>query len=190
MRCACGYLEEYHDGGHCPLCSCGRTPAGHDPYTAPPAVTREAEGGVKVHLVCPGRDTEMRRGMLREPPPTVTRPWYGMTIPVSGDEVRHDEPDRVPRRRAHLESEIAPAALKLGRKAHAAGWVVDAYFRELHDGVQWSIIAFARDTGERAIGVWRKPVGGKWLFRAAAHGPDRVPVGAKRLQELVSDMKS
>lgn len=110
-----------------------------------------------------------------------------MTVPVFGDSVRHEHRDRTPRRRAQHADEVAPAAVQLGRKAYAAGWVVDAYFRELHDGVQWSIIAFARGTGERAVGVWRRPAGGKWLFRAAAHGPGRVPIGAARLKSLILD---
>jgi hypothetical protein len=173
------------------LCPCGSQREEHLPYCEPPApLLAPVDVTRKMHHRCPGKDTQLRGGMLREPPSTSTRDWFGLRVPVTEVTERVQE-DRVPRRRAESAEELAGAATTLGRKALSYGFVVDAYFRELHDGVQWSILAFARDTGERGIGVWRRTAGGKWTFRSAAWGASRTPVSAARLKELImTDMQS
>ena len=191
MRCACGYLAEHHDpvSQHCPLCQCGQQPKEHLPYTEPPAVTRDAGDGVKQHLRCREEEPQhLRRGVLREPPAVATRTWHGMQVPVIEESANAAQEDLVPRRRAQCAEEVAGAATTLGRRAVSTGYVVDAYYRELHDGAAWSILAFARHSGERGIGVWRRPAGGKWAFRSAAWGAGRVPVSAPRLKELIGEM--
>lgn len=146
-------------------CACGYPERYHHPVT----------------LRCP----LLERGTFREPEPEPKILMWGLVVPAPAATKERAPEDRVPRREAMKLEEIAPAALKVGKKAATAGVDVVPYFRELHDGTWWTILRM--EHGEfRAIAVWRRPAGGTWSFRAAA--VDRVPVGAKRLGELLSEL--
>lgn len=190
-RCACGYPQRYHDpvSLRCPLCQCGSVVGAHGPYTTPPSIlVRDSARKLFAQYVtryrCPDRPNEMRCGTFREPAPEPKTTWCGLVVPAATVKARAPE-DRVPRREAVKLDEIAPAGLKLGMRARNVGVDVVPYFRELHDGAWWTILRMERGAF-RAIAIWRRPVGGKWAFLSAA--VDRVPVGAKRLGELLSEL--
>lgn len=147
-------------------CACGYLQRDHDPVT----------------LRCP----LLQRGTFREPDPVAYRPlWHGLVVPVELENVKaRDLPDRVPRREAHRLDEISPGAMKLGKKAADAGATVVPWFRQLHDKREWCILQIERGTF-RAIAIWRR-TDGKWAWLSGA--VDRVPVGARRLGELVSEL--
>lgn len=166
MRCgACGYDRIDHDAaGKCPLCACGEMPAAHGvvPLLAP---------------TCPGgrrsKTTDapllLRQGTFRPPEPEVPRrDWFGLLVPVietkveiDPDEVRPHFPPRVPARPPYGPHEVAGAGggkqgSKLGRRAVALGWQVEALYWQAHDGTEGCAVRLAKPP-LRAVAMWSRP---------------------------------
>lgn len=95
---------------------------------------------------------------------------------------------RVPARYTQALTEICPAAMKLGQKAAAAGWVVDPWYWVAADGTETSALVMRLDE-RRALATWDRKPGATWRTSGASgwlRGDRPHKLGVKRLTELLA----
>lgn len=158
-------------------------------------------GTIRVQHVCPGKPRTaagalptLRRGQFRdpEPPETYRVRVDGSLVPWAPEVVAEvDMGPRVPARLAESADEVAPAAMRLGKRAAGAGWAVDAWWWVAHDGTETSALVLQREGGQRGFASWDRSPGGRWATAGAlawSHGDRPHKVGVKLLADLLGDV--
>jgi hypothetical protein len=180
--------HEPHDDGRACSCACGVGAGMHAPPGTqcepcdqgwPHAcVWARWEG-----MPCPGRRSKttgnwlmLRQGSFRTPDPEPERvDWYGMSVaPAASAEIEElgrqlaladaVRPPQVAARPPAGPGEVPggtrkAAAVKLGRAARAAGWLVEPLYWRAADGTEGCMLRLAREPGLRMVALWKRKAG-------------------------------
>lgn len=179
MKCAgCGYVEGYHVGPdrRCPVCVCGEVVGAHGSYPETPMPLVETIGAATIKMVrpCPGKDTQLRHGKYRTPPPVDTASWAEIMQRESAarraadDELKRPyvpevvHPPVIAARPPSSADEYAgyrgKQAVGLGRLATAAGWTVEPAYWRAHDETEGCAVRLSKGP-LRAVATWTRPAG-------------------------------
>lgn len=180
MRCAsCGYAADDHVGDtdpRCPVCVCGEVVGAHGAVTEPPAPLRAFADDPKAKAIrpCPGKDTQLRHGHLREPEPIDRALWReimrrdALAAREAIEEARRAyEPDVAPPPLVRARPPYGPhefaggngkkQGTKLGRGAVALGWEAEPLYWRSGYGDEGCAVRLAKGP-LRAVATWkRKP---------------------------------
>ena len=178
MRCAsCGYAADVHVGDtdlRCPVCVCGEVVGAHGVATEPPSPLRAFADDPKTKVIrpCPGKDTQLRHGHLREPEPIDRTLWReimrrdALAAREAIEAARRPyEPDvapppLVPARAPRAPHEFAGGdgkkqATKLGRGAVALGWSAEPWYWKDGFGNEGCAVRLRRGP-LRAVATWKR----------------------------------
>lgn len=205
--CACGKLPSEHGqvtNPPAPFRGIGATGMAcypPSPLLAFSVIGAAFRGTIRLQFICPdkprtasGAMPQLRRGEYRVAEPTQyeRRPgWGDVLFPVVARGTATPPPSpvpRVPARYTESLDEIAPAALRLGKRASAAGWTVDPWYAVSGAGAEKSMLALRR--GElRAVATWDRPEGGTWkpakVIAGRAGGAWSL-IGVRQFAELLT----